>query len=131
MFGSIEDIPTSVTDLTDHGKCTECGGCCSSLLPVAKSEIKAIRRYVRKHNIKPYTTKGPFANEVVDLTCPFLDNDKLNHKCMIYEVRPFICKLFICSKTMTIMDAMKIKNYHANEDVELVNMRELFCEEKK
>ncbi len=129
MFGRIEDLPSTVTNFTENGKCTECGQCCSSLLPIAASEIKAIRKYIRKHYIKPFVHKGPVASPMIDLTCPFLNDSKPNHKCMVYEVRPLICRIFICSKEMNLLDAMKIKNHFATEEVQLVNMREIFCRE--
>lgn len=126
VYGHIDDIPNHVTDLTDNGKCTECGACCSSLLPVSKAEIDTIARYVKKHSVKPYVDRGPIANVEFDLTCPFLDRGKRTHKCRIYPVRPFICQLFSCHEEMDLVKAMKVKNHYASGDVDIVNMRDLF-----
>lgn len=72
-------------------QCPGCGACCSSLLPVSDGEIKRIRKYIRKHNITP-------SQHLTETKCPFLDITKSKDKCMIYEVRPWICRVFSCSK---------------------------------
>ena len=48
--------------------CKGCGGCCSTLLPCSKNEIKTIRHYIKRHKIKPLQAKG--------LDCPFCDMSK-------------------------------------------------------
>ena len=81
-----------VTDFTENGKCSGCGECCSDFLPLSPEEISRIRRYVEKHNIRPHH------NNVVsigfDVTCPFRDN--VNKVCVIYNIRPAICREFRC-----------------------------------
>lgn len=83
-------------NLTDNGKCTGCGGCCSNLLPMTDEEVKIIRRYIKKHKIKERRHLAPVAEPVIDMTCPFLDESKKSEKCSIYEVRPHICRQFSC-----------------------------------
>jgi Fe-S-cluster containining protein len=92
-----ESFRKSVECLFVDGKCSECGACCSSLLPVTQKEINTIKVYCKNHNIK-VEKHGMFAmaNPVLDLTCPFLDDTKPNHKCLIYAVRPKICRIFTC-----------------------------------
>lgn len=34
----------------------------------------------------------------IDFLCPFLNTNKEKEKCMIYEVRPNICKSYLCSE---------------------------------
>lgn len=41
-----------ITDFTFNGKCSNCGQCCSNLLPLSDSEVKRIKQYIKKHNIK-------------------------------------------------------------------------------
>lgn len=76
-------------DLTENGKCTGCGACCSSILPMSRKEISKIRGYIKKHHIEVSTT-------IDDIDCPFMDREKKTERCKIYPVRPGICKAFKC-----------------------------------
>ena len=82
-IGSLKEFKELETmDFTVNGKCSNCGECCSTLLPVSDDEIKQIRQYIRKHHIKlKHNVKAPMAARTIDLTCPFLDVSK-EHKCM-------------------------------------------------
>ena len=91
-----EEFNNGTYDLTDNGKCTQCGACCSNLLPMTAEEIETIRKYIKKHNIKEHRHILPLAKPTLDSTCPFLDDSKSCEKCTIYEVRPRICRDFIC-----------------------------------
>ena len=42
----------------------------------------------------------------VDMTCPFRDEE--NKKCLIYEIRPEICRQFMCNHTKEDIVARKI-----------------------
>lgn len=95
---ALSDIRNGVYDFTDNGKCTQCGNCCGSILPMTDKEIKTIKRYIKQHGIKEQKHLIPFAEPMLDLTCPFLDDGKKTEKCTIYEVRPAICRCFICSE---------------------------------
>lgn len=57
MIGTIEqmikDMEHGVYDFTKDGKCSSCGSCCSRYLPISEKELKTIKRYVKKHHIKP------------------------------------------------------------------------------
>ena len=57
---------------------------------------KKNKKYVVEHNIKinvnPINT---LSEKMIDLTCPFRNNKE--RKCDIYEVRPKICRSFICN----------------------------------
>lgn len=90
---------TEVTDFFVNDKCSECGQCCTNYLVLSNYEINTIKAYIKKHNIKPQSQ--PFAvmsSICIDMTCPFLDDSKPNHKCTIYKVRPQICRSFTCRK---------------------------------
>lgn len=128
IHGRLTERAGGVTDLTDNGECTGCGACCGSMLPVSAEEIRTIQRYVKRHGIKPYVDRGPWSNFDFDLTCPFLDRGKKDKKCRIYEVRPFICRMFNCHVEMNMLDAIRVKNHYAKGDVGIVDMRKLFGE---
>lgn len=108
-LGEYMQREADVTDLTNNGECSNCGECCSALLPVSSDEIKQIRQYIHSHNIKPKPgARGPVIKRMIDLTCPFLDLSK-EHKCMIYEVRPLVCSKFICSNDKPEWSAEELK----------------------
>lgn len=86
----------NIYNFCKDGKCSQCGNCCSNLLPMSRKEVNAIHRYIRKNHIKECKHLLPTANRPYDITCPFLDTDKSCEKCRIYPVRPEICKQFIC-----------------------------------
>lgn len=73
-----------------HFSCNNCGGCCGPV-PIDNKEYEKIKEYCVKNKIKPIL--------YLDYTCPFRD-EKLK-SCMIYEVRPTICKLFGVTDGMT------------------------------
>lgn len=89
-------------DFTCNGKCSKCGACCSNLLPLTKVEIKRLKRLVKRKNLKPH--RHNVANAIYDMTCPFLTSD---HKCSIYDERPVICKIFLCSKQSMSINELK------------------------
>lgn len=95
---AMSDMRNGFYNLTDNGKCTGCGSCCSNLLPMTDKEIKTIKQYIKRHGIKQQIHCIPLAQPAFDLTCPFLNSGKKTEKCTIYEVRPAICRYFICSE---------------------------------
>lgn len=92
----ISDFRNGTFDLTKGGKCTQCGACCSRMLPMTDKEIEVIRRYIKKYNIKEFKHGIPLAEPFLDMTCPFLNTDKKTERCAIYSIRPNICKQFSC-----------------------------------
>ena len=99
----IEDILNPrVVDLSVCGKCSKCGECCSPFLPVCQEEIDIIQKYVIENNIKANKTMLVMQNT---LKCPYHDGKK----CMIYEVRPLICKEFYCYKKPSIETVKKFR----------------------
>ena len=78
------------------GKCVGCGECCSDFLPVTEKEVKRLQQYARKHHLTEH--RHNFLLVAHDCTCPFR-NDK-TQKCDVYEVRPLICRSFICTKSL-------------------------------
>lgn len=113
------------TDFTVNGKCSNCGQCCSNMLPMSNREVKRIKAYVKQHGIKEQRHNFPVSNSY-DMTCPF--RDEANRKCLVYEVRPAICRQFVCNhKHEDIMNA-KI-NFH--ESYQVVFMRHEFFGSKE
>ena len=80
-----------ITDNSCCGKCSKCGECCTNLLPVTQKEIETIQEYVIANKIRPQKQMLVMQNR---LTCPYYNGKK----CLIYEVRPLICKEFYCYK---------------------------------
>lgn len=84
-----------IEDFTNDGECSRCGNCCGRVLPLSKKEIDVIKHYIKKNGIKEKKHAFPYKNRPIDFTCPFRDNAlKI---CTIYEVRPKICRKFICN----------------------------------
>lgn len=92
---SIYDAVFGHIDFTKDGKCSGCGNCCSDLLPMTDQEIEVIRKYIADNDIKEQKHFPVVARNYMDMTCPF--RDEKNKLCTIYEVRPTICKAFLCS----------------------------------
>lgn len=42
----------NIYNFCKDGKCSQCGNCCSNLLPMSRKEVDAIHRYIRKNHIK-------------------------------------------------------------------------------
>lgn len=91
-----------IIDFTENGKCSNCGSCCSTMLPLSNEEVKRIKSYIKQHKIKEQRHNVMVG---VDMTCPF--RDERNRKCLIYPVRPAICRQFMCNHTKE--DIMKAK----------------------
>ena len=129
MIGTIEqmlqDMKNGVYDFTEDGECSQCGACCSDLLPISESEYSRIKRYIKKRNIKEQEHTVPAVlreQPKLDLTCPFLNENKKTEKCSICPVRPAICRFFVCD------DPQGAKNHPElyEEERVTVSMRETF-----
>lgn len=86
-------------DYTCNGKCSNCGNCCIPWLPITKHEYKTIKEYIKRHKIKPQVLQE--GNDYY-MDCCF--HDRKNKKCTIYEVRPEVCKNFMCSSSCEKID---------------------------
>lgn len=117
----IGEMKSGVYDFTVDGECSNCGACCSNLLPISGKEIKAIHRFISKRGGKEQRHIIPTVEKVIDCTCPFRDNT--GRRCVIYPVRPAICRDFRCDKPAKNIQANK-KMYHGKYMV--VDMRKEF-----
>lgn len=100
QIGNFDDVANrEVVDFTKDGKCSECGSCCNRVLALNTYEINTIKKYIKRHGIKQNKhAVNVYAQPLYDMTCPFLDDTKETHKCAIYDVRPLICREFICKR---------------------------------
>ena len=90
-----------MTDFTKDGACSRCGNCCTHHLPLFPEEQKRIWDYIRANHIHPVCHCDPTGTEpFVDFLCPFLEYQDDKASCRIYEVRPAICRSFLCSETV-------------------------------
>lgn len=120
IYKNIVEGNIEIIDNTICGKCSKCGECCSNFLPICQEELNIIQKYVIKNNIKPQTQMLVMQNR---LCCPYYDGKK----CLIYEVRPLICKEFYCNKKMDMETAKKFKD----KEYVPVNMWEIAKEIEK
>lgn len=91
-----------VKDFTCNGKCSNCGKCCADGLPLSEKEIRTIKNYMKKHPIKEQRHNAATG---VDLTCPF--RDERTRTCLIYDVRPAVCRTFVCNQPLPEMEKNK------------------------
>ena len=95
---------TSIVDYYVDGKCSRCCSCCTEHLSMTEKEFNKIKEYVRIHNIRPirrlFLSIGTY-----DDTCPFADHE--NKRCLIYPVRPQICRKFSCHSKFDYEDFLR------------------------
>lgn len=80
-----------VKDMSINGKCSKCGECCGSLLPIDQEDLDKIVEYVTANKIKPQKHLMIMQGK---LQCPYFNGKK----CVIYEARPKICRGYYCYK---------------------------------
>lgn len=119
--GIIADMKSGVYDFTKDGKCSMCGECCSNVLPITDHELKRIKQYVKSHHIKDQSIKV-ISSDAVNMMCPFRDEG--SRKCVIYGIRPMICKEFRCDKPSKGKYSEGMMKYYNKYEVNLVFMRE-------
>lgn len=84
-----------VQDMTQDGKCSRCGSCCGLFVPFTDEELKVVKNYVKKHNIKQYNRINALTGQFNAHCCFYDETEK---KCRIYDARPYVCRDFICSR---------------------------------
>ena len=98
----------NVTNSCINGKCSRCGECCTDFIPLTKHEIRTILNYLKEHPEIQEQYKNT-NKEYFDVRCAFLDEHE--HKCLIYPVRPDICRTFQCNKHPKILTLNKEKHF--------------------
>lgn len=94
----VEEIGRVLGEIHKEISAFECGCCgkCCGTLGATGMEMQIIDEYIRRHSIEvpeytESTLPDPFIMRTTkDDLCPYLQN----HKCMVYLVRPTICRLF-------------------------------------
>lgn len=104
-----------MTNYTINGNCSNCGECCSDILPLNEKEIVKIDKYLKTHKLKKH---HEFLN---DARCPFRND--VERKCEIYEVRPYICQMFKCD---TQPEQAEWQRDEINKVRKVRSMKELF-----
>ena len=111
-------------------QCSRCGECCTTNIPMTKKEVSHIRDYLNEHpdvKQRAYDNKPIKGNNIYLKCCFYVDNE-----CLIYPVRPLICKQFKCDqceKTMLLNreNAHKKAYYNRIDDLStFTDMREIF-----
>lgn len=98
-------------DLTVNGKCSQCGGCCTRILPMTEKEVTRIENYIKTKKLKKPPKFLAFHNPT-SMMCAFLTGE---NKCSIYSVRPAVCRNFICSASMDKINEDKQKYVLASD----------------
>lgn len=94
-FQEMMDRKPTIHDMSDNGKCSNCGGCCNDILPLNNADIYRIKKYIKDNDIKAINHNlNCLATDTYDAVCPF--RDEKHEKCIIYPVRPAVCRLFSC-----------------------------------
>lgn len=101
------------------GNCKGCGECCSRILPLSEHDIKRLRDYVRKHNIKQMPEYG--AGGAIDMTCPYLSEDS---ECLVFHARPDICRAYRCDKQVS-GDFSPLRRFMRHHPYKESDMREV------
>lgn len=114
-----------VENNTCKGKCSGCGNCCTDFLPLSRKEYKRIKNYLKEH---PDIKEQLHINDnTLHIKCAFRDD--VNKKCLIYPVRPEICKEFLCNKSVDIIteirNTIQSKSYYNKIDTSLLSMHNL------
>lgn len=92
MMVKDENLEDIVHNNTINNQCSRCGECCGLFIPFTKKELEKIIKYVKENNIQPMNR---LTETTFEARCCFYDKE--NKKCLIYEVRPWVCKNFKCS----------------------------------
>lgn len=81
----------NIKNYTHDGICSNCGECCSDILPLSAKEITEIDKFLKTHKVERHNQRE---DGLIETLCPFRNN--FLKKCDIYEVRPYICRIFKC-----------------------------------
>ena len=123
MIAPLEKIileqSNQIVDYTKDGKCSRCGECCGDFLPISDAEIERIRSYIRHHHIKENVNL--VMDSPINFKCPFRDDSR--KICTIYEIRPEICRSFMCNYDRFKINANKAL-FHQKYNV--ISMRGTF-----
>lgn len=114
-----------ISDNTINGECSGCGRCCTDVLLLSNEEIWKIKKYLNNHpEIRP-VNRSLFVDKIACNICPFLQK---NNKCSIYDIRPRICKNFLCSEYCKHKDE---DTYNMYRHIKVISMIRTFFPDEK
>lgn len=90
------------------GQCSRCGSCCTEMLPLTEDEVKLIRAYVKENNteiVSPFIYNSEGELRTFSTLCPFYE--PIKQKCLVYQVRPGICRTFKCDRNPELLTKQK------------------------
>lgn len=97
------------------GSCSGCSSCCHGMtLPITEEEAERMADYAAKKKYLPAPLEympGPWAQPGRKARCPFLDKGR----CVVYPVRPKICRDFLCCMDEDKMKSLRNKRIAACE----------------
>jgi Fe-S-cluster containining protein len=79
-------------------KCYRCGWCCRIEKYSSQDEFDLASKALNKLGIKLHGIKMPNGMILWDKPCPALKMENGKAKCLIYDVRPYPCRQFLCGK---------------------------------
>ena len=114
MKGKVLNTDELVEDMLNHkgsiklsqdGSCNNCNECCSILSPVTSEELKILKRLFTKKIEKNYI-KYIEKHRLIGLVavCPFSCYE--TKRCLIYHLRPTVCKKYHCNPDYSIPPKM-------------------------
>lgn len=80
----------NITNFSINNKCSRCMQCCTDFIPLTRSDIIRIKKYMKTHHVERNIATDEKGNYIV--LCPFISEKG----CQIYPVRPKICRGFCC-----------------------------------
>lgn len=85
-------------DFSNNGKCSKCGECCGSVLPLTKKDFVRIGKFVK-----------PLKSKLIESgnKCIF----RQDGKCLIYAVRPFVCRVYHCNYENGVKNLLKFAEH--------------------
>jgi len=93
----------NLKDFTKDGVCSRCTACCTDFIPLTFQEVYEIREFMKTHPVERTIRQDRATGDIV-MSCPFLNGDG---DCQIYEVRPGICRSFLCSRPLAELEDEK------------------------
>ena len=115
-----------------NNNCSRCGSCCTPFLPMSKSEVNKIYQWLQKHPdiIQEAYDNNPIKDNNLYIRCCFYKDNK----CLIYDVRPWICRAYKCNQNERDINANKNiasnKAFYNNQDIKTINdFRNLFFDD--
>lgn len=106
----------NLLNIPNHKNCNNCGGCCGPV-PASKKELENIKDYISKN---PETLNKLTKNKA--LTCIF--RSELEKKCLIYPVRPIVCRLMGVAKGLNC-DNGNSHNINGHKFIKNISMNEV------